>query len=178
MRPHLSDFWNLRDVARQAKEWYDETQVGNGMSMFREANGTAASDSIVIVTKVHPRSFAKQRMTGAIATSKRQLYHIEGKPIDIVLLHTPHCWEGHCTAEEEKISWQDGWRNLEQSMTDGHVLAIGVSNFEIFLLEELFQIANEKVSIIQNWMDPFHQDLEVRQFAKEHNIDLNYELKS
>ena len=41
------------------------------------------------------------------------------------------CWPGHCTPEEEAISWRTGWKNLETLKRDpiigNAVRAIGVS---------------------------------------------------
>lgn len=66
-------------------------------------------------------------------------------------------WQGHCTREEESHSWKSAWRKLESLKEEGHVLAIGVSNFEPHLFKELLSLADTKVGVIQNWMDPFNQ---------------------
>lgn len=50
------------------------------------------------------------------------------------------------------------------------MLAIGVSNFDAQQLQELVHLANSKVSVVQNWMDPLHQDALVRQVASENGI--------
>jgi len=39
----------------------------------------------------------------------------------------------------------------------GQVKAIGVSNFDDNTLKALMDMANKKISVVQNWMDPFHQ---------------------
>lgn len=109
-------------------------------------------------------------MEESILESKYLLNGDTNIPIDVLLLHTPYCWSGHCSAEEESVTWQTGWRNLENLMAAGNVLSIGVSNFDIDLLKELLSIADAKVSVIQNWMDPFHQDTEVRKYAAKYNI--------
>ncbi len=166
----------------QAKEWYDEARVGKGLRFHMqrqfETNDPAflhqhkaTDDGVVVVTKIHPRSFAADKMQAAILRSKRELYGSEdARPIDVVLIHSPFCWPNHCSAEEEHISWKEGWRNLERTMSAGHVLSIGVSNFGVSELKELLRISNTKISVIQNWMDPFRQDREVRQLAEEHGI--------
>jgi diketogulonate reductase-like aldo/keto reductase len=90
-------------------------------------------DDLVIVTKIHPRSFAYEKMVEAVNQSKKLLYknyhaaststttssaevedagsdadkvqhqHQLLHPVDVVLLHSPYCWPGHCTPEEEKV---------------------------------------------------------------------------
>lgn len=81
--------------------------------------------------------------------------------LDVVLLHSPRCWTGHCTLEEDSYRWQDAWRNLEALYEQGYVSNIGVSNFNPSELMELLQLAKQPVTVVQNWMDPFHQDKEV-----------------
>jgi len=63
-----------------------------------------------------------------------------------------------------------GWNNLESMQSMGLVLNIGVSNFDIDILRELESSANVKVSVVQNWMDPFHQDTEVRRYCADNDI--------
>mmetsp|Transcript_26989 Transcript_26989/g.25843 ORF Transcript_26989/g.25843 Transcript_26989/m.25843 type:complete len:329 (-) Transcript_26989:357-1343(-) len=159
----------LVDTA-QAPEWYNERGVGKGIQRYRSQFLSPKNDSVVILTKIHPRSYEEKKMEASITESKKLLNGDENIPIDIVLLHTPYCWSGHCSKEEESVSWQVGWRNLEYSMQAGNILSIGVSNFDIGLLKELLNMADLKVSVIQNWMDPFHQDLEVRKYAAQYSI--------
>eukprot|EP00439_Symbiodinium_sp_Y106_P083228 s255_g23.t1 len=61
------------------------------------------------------------------------------------------------------------WRALEDVLDDGLVRAIGICDVDEPLLEELLQ-QRQKPHIIQNWMDPFHQDREVRQRCHEAGI--------
>ena len=167
----------------QAREWYDEARVGKGLRhhlqrmldtndvSIQEYNTEKERDSIVIVTKLHPRSFAKNKMQSALSLSKRELYGSEtARPLDVVLLHSPYCWPNHCTKEEERVTWKEGWHNLEQAMNEGHVKTIGISNFDVNELNELIRVSNTKIAVIQNWMDPFHQNKDVRALAKEHGI--------
>lgn len=157
----------LIDTA-QAKEWYSEEGVGDGLRSFKIEN-PLNNEHIIIVTKIHPRSFELKKMEEAINNSKRAIYgDIEGS-IDIMLLHFPHCPEGHCSKEEE-VGWITAWKNLEHLKSKTNIKAIGVSNFDVNLLKQLVSIANSKVSVIQNWMDPFHQDAAVRDYAAEHSI--------
>lgn len=155
----------LIDTA-QAQEWYDEAGVGVGVSQFQNEHGLV-DDDIMIVTKIHPRSYSFTAMDQKLAESKKLLNRTS---LDVVLLHTPHCWQGHCTPEELKITWQTGWRNLERLSEKHNIKAIGVSNFHVELLEELLEMSNSKVSVVQNWMDPYHQDRDTRAFCLEHHI--------
>jgi diketogulonate reductase-like aldo/keto reductase len=155
----------LIDTA-QAQEWYDEAGVGRAVNQYL---GTHPEKSVFIVTKIHPRSFAKEKMRAKLQESLNN-FSKHGK-LDVVLLHNHHCWEGHCTPEEQAVSWTEGWKNLEELKDEFSIDLIGVSNFDIHLLQDLvLHRANRKVGVIQNWMDPFHQDQEVRSFCRSHNI--------
>jgi diketogulonate reductase-like aldo/keto reductase len=158
----------LIDTA-QAPEWYSEEKVGDGLRNFLVGR-TPESDPVTVITKIHPRSFQRVRMEKSISDSKHALYGSTDSTLDIVLLHTPHCWAGHCTPEEESVTWHEAWRNLESLMSAGGISAVGVSNFDKNLLTELVHMSKVKVSVVQNWMDPFHQDTGVRQYAAEQNI--------
>lgn len=153
------------------KEWYDEESVGRALRTYARTNSVA---DIVVVTKVHPRSFREDKLRESIAQSQRNLHHsLNGTnldSLDVVLLHSPYCWRGHCTKEEESFRWQDAWRTLEALKREGKIAHIGVSNFDSQLLRELLDISNTKVSVIQNWMDPFNQDRDVRELARRFGI--------
>lgn len=173
----------LIDTA-QAPEWYSEAEVGRGIESFLAHNDLMSSNQcsygdIYIVTKIHPRSFERTAMNDAL-TKSRNLLTRNTKPLDLVLLHSPYCWEGHCTSEQLRHTWQDAWRNLEEQKRDGFLVNhIGVSNFDLPLLQELLQLTTSKannngkmtqVTAVQNWCDPFHQDREVRAFLRAQGI--------
>lgn len=152
----------LIDTA-QAQEWYDENAVGRAARVFVHDYPQAMP---IIVTKIHPRSYAIQEMKRSLTNS---LNNFEGIGLAGVLLHAPFCWQGHCRGEVE--SWQQAWRNLEDLKDSFNITYIGVSNFDFPQMEELvLHHANRKVHLVQNWMDPLHQDREVRVFCREHNI--------
>lgn len=190
----------------QAPEWYSEEEAGKGVLDFLQANKDLDKDiehthaqgeivvpacvdihDIYLVTKVHPRSFEFSALHAAVQTSHNLLTGgRDDKSLDLVLLHSPYCWPGHCSVEQERHRWQDAWRALEQ-LKRGHrrtrkdqpkgqgqgqlVANIGVSNFDLLQLHELLEMTNTKVAAIQNWCDPFHQDRDVRAFAREHGIE-------
>lgn len=136
----------LIDTA-QAVEWYDEAAVGRALASCSASSGPeASSDPVIIVTKVHPRSFSRDALRESVSVSIERLQRI-----DVLLLHSPYCWRGHCTREHEEHSWQQAWGYLEELRDEGVVRAIGVSNFDVPLLEELLALANRKVAVIQNW---------------------------
>lgn len=101
---------------------------------------------------------------------EQSLENLNASRLDIVLLHAPYCWEGHCTPEEEAVTWQQAWANLERIHNMGRIHSIGVSNFSPRQLKELLAITHTKVTLVQNWMDPFHQDRIVREICAANHI--------
>lgn len=108
-------------------------------------------------------------MKASLEKSQLDLYG-KSRKLDIALLHAPFCWQGHCTPQQASYSWLTAWKNLEQLHHEGYVSAIGVSNLDARQLQDLLKFANTRVSVIQNWMDPFHQDKEVRSICHQYNI--------
>ena len=52
----------------------------------------------------------------------------------------------------------------------GKIRSLGVSNFDIVDLKELLNITTVPLSVVQNWFDPLHQDVNVRKFCAKHGI--------
>eukprot|EP01041_Mallomonas_annulata_P007771 gene7771-15902_t len=157
--------FRLFDTA-QAKEWYQEVDMGAAIA---DCWKDRSVDDLVIVTKVHPRSFQYDQMKLDLEASQNYIYG-KNRTLDVVLLHAPYCWWTECTEEDKNNSWQVAWSNLEKFQSAGMIDAIGVSNFNEQQLQDLILIANKRVAVVQNWMDPFHQDVDVREFCKQHNI--------
>ena len=97
----------------QAEEWYNEKGVGEALKYYTDESKTSLSN-IKVVTKIHPRSFSYNKMLPAIEKSMNHLImnttntNTPKQSLDVVLIHSPRCWEGHCTEEEEKVSWTVG----------------------------------------------------------------------
>lgn len=95
--------------------------------------------------------------------------------IDAVLIHAPRCWDQNICPKNWNGDWKEIWPILEwfyeqKCGQERCVRAIGVSNFRIQEMEELLEIAKIKPHLVQNYNDPFHQDREVVNFCKEHDI--------
>lgn len=140
----------LVDTAR-ATEWYDEDAVARAVARFNRSD-------VFVVTKLHPRDHGTESCRRAIADSAAKF----GGYVDLFLLHYERCWPGFCT---QTGTWHESWRVMEASRT---VRSIGVSNFVD--LSELLAFAKEGPHVVQNWMDPFHQDRGTRALCKERGI--------
>lgn len=147
----------LFDTA-EAREWYRQDILG---SILQKKQSKA-----LVISKLHPRDFspvkARQRFVQTLEELRRDT-------IDVYLLHSPVCWKGHCK-EDENVHWEEAWKVLEEIYEKGQAKAIGVSNFNAIQLKALLELSSVKPHIVQNWMDPLHQDKEVRSICKSNEI--------
>ena len=67
-------------------------------------------------------------------------------------------------------NWKDSWRALERAYAEGRVMSIGVSNFDVNLLNELLDFATIKPHVIQNFAEIGKLDDDVRIWCKEHDV--------
>jgi diketogulonate reductase-like aldo/keto reductase len=90
--------------------------------------------------------------------------------MDLVLLHFPECggWIPDCN-DKTGGDWMGAYMALEELLEEGKIRAIGVSNFDLVQLEELVDMT-DNVHVIQHWMDPFEQNLELLEWAQDHDI--------
>jgi len=185
----------LIDTA-QAYEWYNEGEAGRAIQDAACYQNTEQHQQLIVVTKVHPRSYGPQALKDSLIQSSKRLRKLgtrEGvKSLDAVLLHAPYChgnaWK--CSKTQERYTWQNAWQALQDfkfgrdGKFDVSVRWIGVSNFDIGLLQELIRIGERQgleiqgqgqqpeylPDLVQNWMDPFHQDAQVRAFCRERGV--------
>lgn len=205
---HLKLNFTLIDTA-QAIEWYNENDIYDVIHNNHCYNYSNQLNDIFIITKIHPRSFNEIELKKVLIKSEKNLNKNKfnnnyKKELDMVLIHSPYCYQNNwqCTKEQEKYTWQNVYQLLQDYKynkdNNFHIKinSIGVSNFDINLLNELMRdgyrkynknkfianqnnINNENINeieieyipdAVQNWMDPFHQDIEVRKFCKKYNI--------
>jgi len=160
----LSTGYRFVDTAQSYSWGYHEDEVGVAVLKFRETN---PNESVFVQTKIHPEDLGYEATKKAVRESlKRQGV----QNIESVLIHKPRCWEGACTKVPEG-TWQESWKALEEFYEAGIITkSIGICDVSsVTLLEELLS-QKIKPHIIQNWMDPFHQDKRMRKFIQDNGI--------
>ena len=63
-----------------------------------------------------------------------------------------------------------GYRQMEKAYKEGKVRAIGLSNFKKEQIEEIHSLCEEKPTILQTDLQPYHQEPELKAFLKENGI--------
>lgn len=132
------------------------------------------------ISKVWPTHLGFWPTTESIEAS---LDSMDFNYIDSYLLHWPSCnkkveWM-HC---EDTIdpsgTWMQSWKALERAYSEGKLNSIGVSNFDVNLLDQLLEMAVVKPHIVQNYAAIGTEkdasgtalDLEVRAWCRRHGV--------
>jgi len=166
----LSVGYRFFDTAQSYNWGYHEDEVGAAIQKFRNKNNgdsAAEEDPIFVQTKIHPEDLGYEATQRAV---RKSLERLRVQTLDSVLIHKPHCWEGACNSVPEG-TWQESWKALEEFYEAGTITkSIGICDVTSHqLLEELLS-QKIKPHVIQNWMDPFHQDTLMRKRIQEHGI--------
>jgi len=127
-------------------------------------------EDIFLESKVWPTHLGFYPTSDEIEAS---LEALKTNYVDLYLLHWPECnkdieWM-HCeTTVDPDGTWRESWKALEKAYAEGRVMAIGVSNFDVNLLDELVSIASVRPHVVQNWAEPGKPDTDVREWCKIH----------
>jgi len=150
----------------------------DGVAMGIAQSGVAR-ESIFITSKTGPRF--PLGYNEIIQQTNDILKSLQTNYVDLLLLHWPGPipatginWPCYQNANNSfKLCRQDSWRALEDVFRAGKARAIGVSNFEIKHLEDIFELNSLIPSVNQVEFHPyFHEDALVL-YCKGHNILYN-----
>lgn len=113
-------------------------------------------NDLFITTKVWNTA---QRIGDVDGAFRRSLERLRLDCVDLYLVHwpVPGCY-------------LDTWRSLEKIYASGTAKAIGVSNFDIHQLEQLFQISGIIPAVNQIEYHPLWDQSELRQYCQERGI--------
>ncbi|WP_309241916.1 aldo/keto reductase [Brevibacillus daliensis] len=117
-------------------------------------------EELFITTKVWNKD---QGYESTLAAFDKSMNKLGLEYLDLYLIH----WPG---PDSERMA--DTWRALEKLYADGRVRAIGVCNFHITHLQELFKTAKVKPMVNQVELHPLISQKEMISFCKENNIQV------
>ncbi|WP_223700915.1 aldo/keto reductase [Sutcliffiella deserti] len=115
-------------------------------------------EDLFITTKVWNADQGYETTLAAFETSMKKL---DLEYLDLYLVHWP-----------VKGKYVDTWKALEKLYKDGKVRAIGVSNFQIHQLQDILDVAEIKPMVNQVEYHPKLSQLELLNFCKENEIQL------
>lgn len=114
--------------------------------------------AIFVTSKVWNSDQGYDNTLRAFEASQRRL---DLGPLDLYLIHWPVAGK-----------FADTWRALERLYDEGHVRAIGVSNFQVHHLEELAQTANVAPMVNQVELHPLLTQVPLREYCRAHGIQI------
>ena len=158
--------WALRDVKRiveqairigyrhldTAQMYGNEAEVGQGL----RASGVPRAE-IVVTTKLQPTNLAPPDVE---RSAKESLAKLRLDHIDLLLIHWPN----------PRVPLAETLGAMAKLKREGHVRAIGVSNFTVALLEEAAKVSPEPVVCNQIECHPFLNQDKVLAACKKHGL--------
>ncbi|MFD2117337.1 aldo/keto reductase [Paenibacillus yanchengensis] len=136
-----------------AASYKNEHEVGAAL-----AKTSVPRDEIFVTTKIWNDDQGFETTLSAFERSSQKL---GVDVIDLLLIHWPL-----------KDKFIDTWRALEQLYKAGKVRAIGVSNFQIYHLEDLFAHAEIKPMVNQVEYHPLLTQVPLLSFCNDHQIKI------
>jgi diketogulonate reductase-like aldo/keto reductase len=133
----------------------NEEGVGQGIKEGLQEAGIARED-LFVTSKVWN---ADQGYDSTLEAYQTSLKKLDLDYLDLYLIHWP-----------VKGKYKDTWRALERIYHEGQVRAIGVSNFHVHHLKDVFQDSTIKPMINQVEFHPHLIQKELRAFCKEQGI--------
>lgn len=134
---------NHIDTAEMYAAGHAEELVGEAVKQF-------GRDEVFIATKVWPSNL---RYEDVIRSCRRSLERLQLKYVDLYMVHWPN----------PRIPLQETMKAMEKLVKDGLVRYIGVSNFDVELLEEAMN-ALKREEIVANQVE---YSLEAREVERE-----------
>ena len=158
--------WSLRDVKRiveqairigyrhidTAQMYGNEAEVGQGV----RAAGVPRAE-VMVTTKLQPTNLAPPDVE---RTAKESLARLRLDVIDLLLIHWPN----------PRVPLAETLGAMSKLKREGHVRAIGVSNFTVALLEEANKVSPEPVVCNQIECHPFLNQDKVIAACKKHGL--------
>lgn len=135
----------------------NEEAMGEGIREGIKESGISRED-LFITSKVWNADLGYE---STIAAYEASLKRLGVDYLDLYLIHWPV--EG---------KYKEAWRALEYLYKEGHVKAIGVSNFQVHHLQDLLKDAEIKPVINQIELHPYLSQEKVREFCKENDIQV------
>jgi diketogulonate reductase-like aldo/keto reductase len=148
-----------------ARTYRNEEAVGRGI----KASGVERED-FYLTTKVSAFSKSYEEAKQDIEDS---LAALDTPYLDLLIIHAPRPWNEMGGGSAENKYYEENrqvWQAMEEAYEAGQVKAIGVSNFEIDDLKNLFEVAKVKPMLNQIKYHIGHRDEELVQFCQENDL--------
>ncbi|GMR46614.1 hypothetical protein PMAYCL1PPCAC_16809, partial [Pristionchus mayeri] len=165
VRAALAAGYRLFDTARIYKNEY---MLGIALQIVMAEQGLKRED-IFITTKVQ---IVNEDPSGGTELSvKESLERLQTDYLDLVLIHYPRDYRtGNDDDERNREYRKIVWQKLEEIQARGKIRSIGVSNYEIYHLAELFEYAKMPPVLNQCEYHPYNTAKLLRRYCIQKDI--------
>jgi alcohol dehydrogenase (NADP+) len=156
--------------------YLNEAEIGNALSdTFKE--GTIKREDLWITSKLWNNAHKHEQVLPAL---KKTLSDLQLGYLDLYLVHWPIAFKENVLGPRngsdyitlQEIPIIETWRGMEDALKQGLVKHIGVSNFSVKKLQQLYAEAKHKPEMNQVELHPLLQQNTLFDFCKQHNIHL------
>lgn len=171
----LSIHWALEHGYRlldSASEYHNEDIIGDIFHEVTHHGHEVHREEVFISTKVWPTSLGFHETHKAFY---RSLEKLRMNYVDMYMIHWPQCY-GHwewmdCTRVGNPSGrWEHTYNMMEKLYAEGRIMSLGISNFNIDLIDSISHFAAMPPQVLQNWFDPSHREEEILSYCKRNGI--------
>jgi len=150
----------FNEAVKSGYRHFDTAQAYTNEQMLGKAwkESNLKREDIFITTKIHIKNFSKKKL---IPSFEESLEKLQTDYVDLLLLHFP-----------VTVLRKNAWAKMEEIAESKRARSIGVSNYTVRHLEELFKYSKIRPVINQVELHVFLQQPELRKFCKENNIQV------
>jgi aldehyde reductase len=155
-----------------SERYRNEEQVGQAIREAIQAGGITRND-LFITTKLWNNNHRPERVQPAIDASRDRL---QVEYIDLYLMHTPYAFRPGDEQDprdandnviyDEGTTLMDTWRAMENLVDRGLCKAIGLSDVSLDQVQEVFEHARIKPSVVQIESHPYLPESGTLEFCK------------
>ncbi|MBQ8435454.1 MAG: aldo/keto reductase [Oscillospiraceae bacterium] len=135
-----------------ANAYFNEVAIGKAVS-----DSGVKREDIFITTKLWTSDYGLEKTPAAIDATLRRL---NVDYIDLLLLH------------QEYGDYTGAWKAMENTVKEGKVKSIGLSNFRIEKVQEIIDIAHILPAVNQVQCHPYNQQNKLKEFLGKYDIIL------
>lgn len=118
-----------------ANAYFNEVAVGK---VVRESG--VPREDFFITTKLFPQSYPYDQCKADIDAT---LERLGLDYVDLLLFHQPYG------------EYVEGWRAMEEAVAEGKVRSVGLSNFPVYKIEQIMEVATIKPAVLQVEINPY-----------------------
>lgn len=161
---HTTMVYALKDVGYRlidtAKRYGTEAFLAPAIN----AAGVQRSD-IFLTTKIWPSDYGRAQARASFHSS---LERMRIDYLDLYLIHYPEV--GSAFADQKWTLLGETWRTMVDLYDEGHIRAVGVSNFSAEDLDNLAEYCDFRPMLNQLEFHPYYQQSDLVQYCRDKNI--------